>query len=221
MTMNSDGEDFRPAPPRASRPKGPDVLWPTRRSTAATEATPNLRNGCLDFGGKWPAPADVDALAKWLKGCEKCHHGRQQNQKHTGQQHWGLAHEDHRPGFGRGWRRFPREGIFPCRRTFPQSGPDARGYGLAEEPALGVNPRRVVKDKGVLECHNLTFHAQYFRDMCHSACAVLEPAQLHYDVHGAGNLFSDGPQGQVHAGHQDQGLQPGHGIARACWRARW
>ena len=41
-----------------------------------------------------------------------------------------------------------------------------------------------------------------------------QPADLHDEVDGGGDLLADGPQRQVHAGHQHQGLQPGDGVAR-------
>ena len=36
-----------------------------------------------------------------------------------------------------------------------------------------------------------------------------------------GDLLADGPQRQVHAGHQHHRLEAGEHVARACWRAPW
>src|SRR6478735_3574916 len=92
--------------------------------------------------------------------------------------------------------------------------PDARGHRLAEEPAVGVHPGGVVEDEGVLEGDNVALHALDLRDVGDAAGPVPQAGDLHDEVHRGGDLLTDGAQGQVHAGHQDQRLQAGDGVAR-------
>src|SRR6476661_2478022 len=94
-----------------------------------------------------------------------------------------------------------------------EAGADAGGYGPAQEPALRVNACGVVKDEGVLEGDDVPFHALDLRDVGDPAGPVAEPGDLHDQVHRGGDLFTDGAQRKVHAGHQHQGFEAGNGVA--------
>ena len=95
------------------------------------------------------------------------------------------------------------------------------GTGLPRNRPLSVDAGGVVEEEGVLQGDDLALHALHLGDVGDAAGAVAQPGDLDDEVDGGGDLLADGPQRQVHAGHQHQRLEPGDRVARASWRARW
>ncbi len=78
-------------------------------------------------------------------------------------------------------------------------------------PVAGSAPLELELED-LLHGDGVAFHPHHLGDRDDLARAVLEARQLDDQVDGTGNLLADGLQGQVHAGHQDQGLEPREGL---------
>src|SRR5688500_16875983 len=78
--------------------------------------------------------------------------------------------------------------------------------------AVGVDTHCEVEQEEILEHDDLTLHALDLTDVRHPAAAVAQPGELDDDVDGRGHLLANGPHRQIHAGHQDHGLDPGETV---------
>ena len=78
---------------------------------------------------------------------------------------------------------------------------------LAELPAL-------VEREDVLEGDHAGLHAQHLGEVGDPAGPVPQPAEVDDQVDPRCDLLPDGTRGQVEAGHQHHGLEPGDGVTR-------
>src|SRR6188474_285764 len=90
--------------------------------------------------------------------------------------------------------------------------PDARWL----EPALDLafDDPRLLEDEHVLHDDDVAFHALDLGDVDDLTGPVLETALLDDEVDRRGDLLTDGPQGQVDAGHEDHRLEARQHVAR-------
>src|SRR5262245_29784881 len=91
--------------------------------------------------------------------------------------------------------------------------PDARRL----EPALDLafDDTGLLEDEHVLHDDDVAFHALDLGDVDDLPGPVLQAALLDDEVDRRGDLFADGADREVDAGHEDHRLEPGEHVARA------
>ena len=96
---------------------------------------------------------------------------------------------------------------------------EARAHAGRLQPALvaavGVDAGPEVEQEDVLEGDLVALHPVDLGDVGDAAGAVPESGQLHDQVDRGGDLLTDGPDGQVEAGHEGEGLDAAQGVAGA------
>src|SRR3954453_23909212 len=85
------------------------------------------------------------------------------------------------------------------------------------EPALdlALDHARLLEHEDVLHDDDVAFHPLDLGDVDDLTGAVLETALRDDQVDGRGDLLTDRPDRQVHAGHQDHRLEPRQHVAGA------
>lgn len=63
-------------------------------------------------------------------------------------------------------------------------GADTCGYRPTQEPAVGVDPRAVVKREGILESNDFPFHSLHFGNVRDSSSPVAKPGDMYDDIYG-------------------------------------
>ena len=91
----------------------------------------------------------------------------------------------------------------------------AGGLEVAAEASVLVDAHAEVEQEDVLEGDDVALHALHLGDVGDATGAVTQAGQVHDAVEGRGHLLPDGPDRQVEAGHQHEGLEAGERVARA------
>ena len=92
--------------------------------------------------------------------------------------------------------------------------------GLRRPMILPSCDARLLEREHVLHDDDVTLHALDLGDVGDLAGAVLEPVLVDDQVHRGRDLLADGPQRQLHAGHQHHRLEAGEHVAGGVGVAR-
>ena len=80
---------------------------------------------------------------------------------------------------------------------------------------LALRDARLLEGEDLLHDDDVAFHALDLGDAGDPACAVLEAGLVDDEVDSGGDLLADGPQRQVHTGHEDHRLHAREHVAGA------
>src|SRR5664280_404945 len=80
---------------------------------------------------------------------------------------------------------------------------------------LAFDDAGLLENEDVLHHDHVTFHPLDLGDIRDSPRSILEARLVDDEVHGGRDLLADGTQREIHAGHQDHGLEAREHIPRA------